>query len=188
MNQEELWEKRLPELLTSIFPPRIVADVLRIRLPVDEIQITTVIERKKGLYFFGNVGTGKTVHAANLLIHIIKRYRELKWGSPDVLFITSNQLLERIRGSYNDCPNDKIVQQASESPLMLLDDFGTEKYTEWVLQMMNHIINTRYEYLRPTIITSNYDLNAIKAFDNRLASRISGMCEIIQIEGKDFRK
>ena len=72
--------------------------------------------------------------------------------------------------------------------VLIIDDLGAVKLTEFVQQITYYIINEREMKMLPTIITSNFDLNEIdNMIDPRVSSRISGMCEIKQLVGKDKR-
>ena len=73
---------------------------------------------------------------------------------------------------------------------LVLDDLGAEKSSDWATQILYLIINERYENMRPIIITSNLTIKALgtKMGDDRLSSRINGMCEIILMDGPDRRK
>jgi len=78
--------------------------------------------------------------------------------------------------------------------LLVLDDLGAEKTSEWVEETMNLIVNTRYNERRPTIFTSNYadipddtDPNALLfRIGHRMRSRLHEMCEFIVMDGADY--
>jgi DNA replication protein DnaC len=69
-----------------------------------------------------------------------------------------------------------------------MDDLGTEKPSDWVIQTLYVIINSRYEEDKQTVITSNYSLEEIrKNLNDKIASRIIAMTEVIEIKGIDRR-
>jgi DNA replication protein DnaC len=80
--------------------------------------------------------------------------------------------------------------------LLVLDDLGAEKPSEWVEETMNLIVNTRYNERRPTIFTTNYpdlpdddDINTLKVrVGFRMHSRLHEMCEFLEYEGGDYRE
>ena len=82
-----------------------------------------------------------------------------------------------------------------DAELLVLDDLGAEKPSEWVEETMNLIVNTRYNERRPTIFTTNYEdvpddgeIDALKArVGFRLHSRLHEMCEFLEYDGGDFR-
>jgi len=71
---------------------------------------------------------------------------------------------------------------------LFIDDFGTEKGSEWVLETLYSIIDKKYEDVIPMIITSNLDLNALGVkMGDRIASRIAEMCDVVEMTGLDRR-
>jgi hypothetical protein len=86
-----------------------------------------------------------------------------------------------------------------EADLLVLDDLGSEKTSEWVEETMNLIVNTRYNERRHTIFTSNYDdtpddapmeqtdFTLKERIGFRIHSRLHEMCEFLEFDGADFR-
>ena len=82
-----------------------------------------------------------------------------------------------------------------DADLLVLDDLGAERATEWVDETMNSIVNTRYNDRRATIFTSNYEdgpdpdaLDSLLArVGFRMHSRLRGMCEFLDYDGPDYR-
>ena len=80
--------------------------------------------------------------------------------------------------------------------LLVLDDLGAEKTSEWVEETMNLIVNTRYNERRLTIFTSNYldipddtDPNSLLfRIGHRMRSRLHEMCEFVEMDGADYRE
>ncbi len=146
----------------------------------------------QGLLFTGPVGVGKT----HLAVSIIKGLTER--GFP-CLFYEFGSLLKEIQDSYN--PSTKSSELAVLSPVLtaevlVLDELGASKPTDWVLDTMAHIINTRYNENRFTIFTTNYpDERAADGKETledrvgvRVRSRIFEMCKTVKIEGEDYRR
>lgn len=108
-------------------------------------------------------------------------------------WITVPDLLLEIRGSFNsaDPQNSEkgIVNEFSDwKKVLVLDDLGAEKSTEWSMATLFTIINRRYENIAPTIITSNLSLDELsRHIGDRITSRIVGMCRVIEFKGKDRR-
>ncbi len=74
------------------------------------------------------------------------------------------------------------------SRLLILDDLGAEKPTEWVRERMYEIVNQRYEWMRPIIVTSNLSpAQLAKQVGQRVASRLMEMCEVVELDGRDRR-
>ena len=76
------------------------------------------------------------------------------------LFYDTRDLLRLIRSTYNPLVRTAemdILRPVMEADLLVLDDLGSEKPSEWVEETMNLIVNTRYNERRPTIFTTNYE-------------------------------
>lgn len=187
------YQQAKEKLLETLFTPRIN----KVLPEADDNKslmehIPDLLNKQKcGLYLCGPSGTGKTIQAAQILIEV--HMRSLKQNLPfyDFRFVSVPQLLQNIKATFNGDNNDEsvIVKDLSEADFLILDDLGVEKSTEWVMQILYLILNYRYEYLKTTIITSNYSINDLidKFGSDRIPSRIAGMCEVIRFDKKDFR-
>jgi DNA replication protein DnaC len=146
----------------------------------------------QGILFTGPVGVGKT----HLAVSIIKGLTER--GFP-CLFYEFGTLLKEIQDSYN--PNTKTSELAVLAPVLstdvlVLDELGASKPTDWVLDTMTHIINSRYNEKKFTIFTTNYpDERPAAAKESledrvgvRVRSRLFEMCRTVSIEGEDYRR
>ena len=151
-----------------------------------------VIER--GLFFLGDPGVGKTHLAVAILRQVI-----LTRGARGIFYDTRD-LLKLIRSTYNDSNKTTeldVLRPVMEADLLVLDDLGAEKTSEWVEETLNLIVNTRYNERRATIFTSNYpDLppdsnpSVITLHDRigfRMRSRLHEMCDFLDLEGADYR-
>ena len=149
-------------------------------------------EVSNSLFITGGFGTGKTYLAVGILKYYINQLPCINFVEPFKnvpIFITVPELLMKIRNcfSLNEC-EETIIDKYSNSPLLILDDLGAEKTTEWVLQTLYIILNNRYSNLKRTIITSNLSLDELRdKIGDRIASRIAGMCKIVKLTGCDRR-
>ena len=146
----------------------------------------------KGLCLIGPPGIGKTHIAVSVLRTLVvdKHVRGL--------FYDVRDLLRVIRSTYNPVVRTAemdILRPVMEAELLVLDDLGAEKPSEWVEETMNLIVNTRYNERRPTIFTTNYEdvpddteVDSLKArVGFRLHSRLHEMCEFLEYDGGDYR-
>ena len=146
-------------------------------------KVKKLLEEDRGCYFFGGAGTGKTY----LLYAIYKRLRTVNirarvWNVPDELANLRLNYGEQGQGERG------IDDEIRESAILLVDDFGAEKATEWNTEIMYRMINFRYENMLPTFFASNLSLQALaERSGDRLASRIAEMCDVVEMDGKDRR-
>jgi DNA replication protein DnaC len=148
-----------------------------------------------GLLFSGGCGSGKTHLAVAVLKSLIADKGAIG------LFYDFRDLLKEIQDSYN--PNThtselKILAPVFEAEVLVLDELGATKPTEWVQETITHIINKRYNEEKLTIFTSNYldpapdperDESLTDRVGVRLRSRLYEMCDEIDFPNvPDFRK
>jgi DNA replication protein DnaC len=154
------------------------------------VEAFPVVDR--GLFFLGPPGVGKT----HLAVAILKQIM-LTTGARG-LFYDTRDLLRVIRSTYDPVVRTteiQILQPVMEADLLVLDDLGAEKTSEWVEETLNLIVNTRYNERRITIFTSNYEdipdeteINSLLCrIGHRMRSRLHEMCEFIELEGADYR-
>lgn len=116
--------------------------------------------RETGLIFIGPTGVGKTHLAVAVLIELIERYKVRG------RFVDFTALLHKIRASFDPDAEDSkhaILDPIIEAEVLVLDELGAQKPTEWVMETLYLIMNTRYTQRRPTIFTTNYRLNGDRA-------------------------
>lgn len=154
-----------------------------------------VADEIKGLFLYGEKGTGKTKLAAIIA-------NERAGAGKPVLFASVPDLMADIRASFASGGTSERVQAVKETPFLVLDDLGAEKMTEWVGEQLFCIVNHRYNEQLPTVVTSNYSPTQIirhmatvdrggNVIDDmqgqRIMSRIYGMCERVEVRGADWR-
>lgn len=145
----------------------------------------------KGLCLIGPHGIGKT-HLA------VAAMRTALAGGSQAVFYEVSDLLRLIRSTYNPVIKTaemEVLQPLLTAQLLVLDDVGKEKTSEWVEETMTFIVNTRYNHRLTTIFTSNYEDNPdAEALDSlrvrvgsRMYSRIHEMCDFVEYGGADYR-
>jgi DNA replication protein DnaC len=146
-----------------------------------------------GLLFIGTVGVGKTHLATAILRRLIE-----ECGARGV-FCDFSDLLERIKATFsptNPASADDVLAPYREAELLVLDELGAQRPTDWVRDVLYGLINTRYNRQRITIVTSNYGDTPVRTGDETLEgrvgvlvrSRLHEMCVPVLIEGDDYRK
>jgi DNA replication protein DnaC len=162
---------------------------------------------KTGLLLSGSVGVGKT----HLAVGIIKTLITSKGIS--CLFYDYRELLKEIQNSYNDSVRVTeldVLRPVFETEILVLDELGAVRPTEWVWDTVSLILNTRYNENRTTIITTNYPDDPVAEsggqsefaraqraarretltdrIGERMCSRLSEMCRTVRMDGQDFRR
>ncbi|MEO7540003.1 MAG: ATP-binding protein [Pyrinomonadaceae bacterium] len=146
----------------------------------------------RGLLLMGSVGVGKT----HLAVSILKGLTERGFSC---LFYEFGTLLKEIQDSYN--PNTQaselgVLLPVLNSDVLVLDEFGASKPTDWVRDTMAHVINTRYNERKFTVFTTNYlderpndrEETLEDRIGVRVRSRLFEMCATVTMDGKDHRR
>ncbi len=155
--------------------------------------VKAVLEQQpvKGLYFFGGAGVGKT----HLVSGIANRLMENKIMP---LYLMVADLLDELRQGYEsshaETSTNSLMEQAKQAPVLILDDIGAERSTDWSIEKLFQIINHRYLNQLPTVLTSNYDLDELAdhmgygSTGVRICSRIVEMCRLYRLDCEDIRR
>ncbi|MBL8166870.1 MAG: ATP-binding protein [Acidobacteria bacterium] len=144
-----------------------------------------------GLLMLGPCGVGKTHLAVATLKALLNK------GIP-CLFYDFRDLLKEIQDSYNSeskMTELRVLDPVYQADVLVLDELGASKPTDWVRDTMTQIINTRYNDKKVTIFTSNYLDDPANAAEEtltdrvgvRLRSRLHEMCKTITVKGDDYR-
>jgi DNA replication protein DnaC len=139
----------------------------------------------KGLWLFGDVGTGKT----SLAMLVSKAALE---AGRSVAIYSMPRLLSDIKETYEDRSETSYMQLFERLvgvDLLHIDDLGAEKRTDWVLEQLYSIINERWQEQRSVVVTTNLiDVDELRdQIGPRTVSRLHEMCDLIPIMGRDRR-
>jgi DNA replication protein DnaC len=154
-----------------------------------------------GLLFTGNTGVGKT----HLAVAVLRELATSRGAQGQ--FWDFHELMREIKNSYDPETRTSELQVLApvvETGLLVLDDLGAWRITDWMNDTLFYLLNSRYLAKRATIITTNFqdvspeearraDQSVRKEFfvdriGQRLRSRLMEMCLVIRMEGDDFRE
>jgi len=146
-----------------------------------------------GLLISGPVGVGKT----HLAVAILNELVDAKGAT--ALFCDFSDLLDRIQASFgkgSEENQDDIVAPYRDAQLLVLDELGARRPSDWVREVLYGLLNTRYNRGRLTILTTNFgdepDGRGGETLEMRVGppvrSRLYEMCQLVAIEAEDFRK
>lgn len=148
---------------------------------------------ERGLMFMGPPGSGKTHLAVSILRH-------LRLGKGvQALFYDVQDLLRTLQATFDrqsGMSELDLLMPVLAAEVVLLDDLGGRQFTPWVEETLTHIVTTRYNERRPTLITTNYldepaDARTPTLVDRigpRVRSRLHEMCHLVAVRAQDFRR
>ena len=172
--------------------------------PIDWSEIGSILIKHRGLYLLGNTGRGKSHLAVAILrwsiTEQLSKRSELESTNDSVKrivkdhqFIDVSTYLHRIRETFSKDSKESesdLIDNLCNCKMLVLDDLGVSKSTEWANSVFDMIINFRYntQKTRQTIVTSNLRLETLSdKYGDRIASRIAGMCDVFEVGGRDRR-
>jgi DNA replication protein DnaC len=155
------------------------------------VEAFPVVDR--GLLLYGPHGVGKT----HLAIGVLKACVRQKGAR--AFFFETRELLRLVRDTYNRTVDETemgVLQPLLDADLLVLDDLGAERTSEWVQETLGLVVNSRYNARRPTLFTSNLvdvpDNTDPRSFifqlGARTRSRLIEMCDWVEIQGADVRE
>lgn len=147
----------------------------------------------RGLLLYGPNGVGKT-HLAVGILKAVMRTRGARG-----FFFETRELLKLVRDTYNRSVAETemdVLAPVLKADVLVLDDLGAERTSDWVQETLGLVVNTRYNERRPTIFTSNLvdspDSTDPRSFiyqlGSRTRSRLAEMCDWVEMHGVDMRE
>jgi DNA replication protein DnaC len=137
------------------------------------------------LWFFGDVGTGKTTLAMLVSRAALDAGRSVAiYSLPRLLAEIRTTFETTSDGSYVD-----LLDRLAAVDLLHIDDVGAEKTSDWVLEQLYAIVNARYEDERSIVVTTNLNQDQlIDQIRERTVSRLAEMCTVVPLFGEDARR
>ena len=134
-----------------------------------------------GLLLWGDVGTGKSYFAACIANALVEQAVSVKMTN---FVAVLNELFD-----YKD--KNEYISRLNECNLLIIDDLGIERNTEYALEQVYNIIGARYKIGKPLIITTNMSLTELKnppdTAHKRIYDRILEICVPIRFNGENMR-
>lgn len=167
------WQQRIPPRLAH-------ADLDEVDCGVaEDVEQWCATPRGRNLLLFGPVGVGKTYTGIGAL-----RYRHDRGDS--VRFWPVSSLLDELRPGGGD----RALEEAVGTDVIMLDDLGTERTTDWTYERLYIVVNERWLRERPTVVTTNIAPDALcTAAGERIYSRlVDGDAVMLTLDGPDRRR
>ena len=142
-----------------------------------------MMEKNQGLLLYGGVGTGKTFAAACIANHLLEQ-------QVPVVMTSFVKLLETMQGFKED--DSVLIARLNRAKLLIIDDLGAERSTDFALEKVYNIIDSRYRAKLPIILTTNFSVAEMKdSVDiryTRIYDRVFELCYPMQFKGRSWRK
>lgn len=139
----------------------------------------------ESLLFFGNTGLGKTHLSLSIAFEVIEK-------GHGVYYASCQRLMDKLQAQqFGRAGSDETDYQqlALECDLLILDDLGAEFSTAFTIAALQNIVNVRLGEQRPTIISTNFDMNLLsERYGERLVSRLFCGYQPLPFTGEDIRK
>lgn len=141
---------------------------------------------KRNLLLLGRYGVGKTGLIASALNALAPQLHD---NGQRPKFISTVALTDALRTGYDDGSFDRTMEAYRKCGLLILDDLGAEKPTEWVRERIFSIIDHRYGNLLPTWGTSNLTPDKLaEQIGERAFWRLIEECDVIEVNGVNLRE
>lgn len=141
-------------------------------------------ENNQGLLFFGTVGTGKSYTAACIANYLLEH-------NTSVVMTSFVRILKEMQGLDRE-REEAFTNRLNSVRLLIIDDLGAERSTDYALEKVYGIIDDRYRAKKPLILTTNLTLNQMQTASDiryeRIYDRVFEMCYPLEFRGVSWRK
>lgn len=170
----------------SLYQPELRSQAKKIYAYVRKFcDIIKVDPQGKGLYIFGPTGSGKSYLLGSIANYLLEHM--------SVRYLVYADFLDQLRASFeprSSYSEQQLMDEVKGVDLLLLDDLGVEKPSEFSLKYLAQIIDYRYRNLKPLVVTSNYTLAELLQrsqqdfYTERIVWRLKEMCaNILELKG-----
>lgn len=141
---------------------------------------------ERGIFLYGPPGTGKShLLAAAIIAKVHASTGGIRWANVPIL-------LDKLRAAqrYTDSETmDRFEAMRDSARVVVLDDFGKERATDWATERLYVLVEARYGALRPTLASTNRTLDElVEAGYGALVSRLVETCEVVRLDATDYRR
>ena len=143
-----------------------------------------MVEENQGLLLYGEPGTGKTFAAACVVNYLLDR-------KIPVLMTSFVKLIDQFM-KFNENDSESVIHKMNRAKLLVIDDLGAERGTDYALERVYDVIDSRYRANKPMILTSNLTLGQMQAETNvrlkRIYDRVFEICFPVLVDGPSWRQ
>lgn len=178
MRRQSLMDARLVKATFSTFQKTAANERVLTICERYAAKFTDMLDMNQGLLFYGDTGTGKTFSAACIANELLDR-------GVSVVMTSFVKLLSAQM-------DDVLMARMNRVKLLIIDDLGAERSTDYALEFVYNVIDARYRAKRPLILTTNLSLADMKQNSDiryaRIYDRIFEMCFPVEFDGRSWRK
>ena len=143
-----------------------------------------MVTKNQGLLFWGNPGTGKTFAAACIANYLLDRLQP-------VVMTSFVKLISELQTNRDGEDEESIIRRMNRASLLIIDDLGAERSTDYALEKVYNIIDSRYRTRKPMLLTTNLSLQQMQSTQDirygRIYDRVFEVCYPVEFKGQSWR-
>ena len=143
----------------------------------------TMCEKNQGMILWGKPGTGKTFAAACIANYLIDR-------KISVIMTSFVKLISSFQNQGGES-EEEIIDKLNRASLLIIDDLGAERSTDYALERVYNIIDSRYRARKPMLLTTNLTIEGMMSTDDiryaRIYDRVFEVCYPLEFVGNSWR-